>query len=224
MSDGHAPSEPRIPLWLKIGWTVWVLAWAPLHGSHYGAFNFLWFCDIGNVAIAVALWRESRLLFSWQAVSLLFVQAHWTIDVLGRLVLGFHPLGGSEYLFNAATPLHVRLLSLFHAATPPLLVWALLRLGYDRRAWLAQTLTCWVVLPLSYLGGPGRDINWTWGMFDTPQTSFSSGAYLAFCLAAYPLLLYLPMHLALRWLVPRWTTQAGRVERVTDEAVRRSDS
>ena len=203
----------RIPLWLKIGWTAWVLAWTPVYWRHYGPANFLWFCDLGNFALGAALWLESPLLFSWQAVSLLVVQTHWTIDVAGRLALGFHPLGGSEYMFDTAIPLGVRLLSLFHAATPPLLVWALCRLGYDRRAWRAQTLTCWAVLPMSYLAGPALDVNWVWGMFDKPQTWLSPGMYLAFCLAAYPLLLYLPTHLVLQWLVPGMTTRAGLVKR-----------
>jgi len=203
------PPRRRIPLWLKIGWTAWVLVWAPVYWRHYGPANFLWFCDIGNFVLAAALWLESPLLFSWQAVSLLVVQVYWTLDLMGRLALGFHPFGGSEYMFDASVPLGVRLLSLFHAATPPLLVWALLRLGYDRRAWLAQTLTCWVVLPLSYRAGAMLDVNWVWGMFDKPQARLAPGLYLAFCLAAYPLLLYLPTHLALRRIVPRLTAREG---------------
>jgi hypothetical protein len=57
----------RIPLWLKIGWTVWVLVWVPVYWRQYGAQNFLFFCDIGNLLIAVALWSESALIFSSQA-------------------------------------------------------------------------------------------------------------------------------------------------------------
>jgi hypothetical protein len=34
--------------------------------------------------------------------------------------------------------------------TPPLLLWAIWRLGYDRRGWLYQTLTAWVVVPVNY--------------------------------------------------------------------------
>ena len=57
----------RIPLWLKVGWSVWVVAWAPLYWHQYGLQNFLYFCDLGNFFIAAALWLESPLLFSWQA-------------------------------------------------------------------------------------------------------------------------------------------------------------
>ena len=46
---------PRLPLWLKIGWTIWLIVWAPLYWRQYGAQNFLFFCDIGNVLIGIAL-------------------------------------------------------------------------------------------------------------------------------------------------------------------------
>jgi hypothetical protein len=34
-----------------------------------------------------------------------------------------------KYMFDPNVPLFIRLLSLFHAATPPLLLWAIWRLG-----------------------------------------------------------------------------------------------
>src|SRR5438132_54902 len=64
-------SRMHLPLWLKILWTIWVIAWAPLYWRQYGAQNFLYFCDLGNFLIAVGLWLESPLIFSWQATGLL---------------------------------------------------------------------------------------------------------------------------------------------------------
>ncbi|HEV3510588.1 MAG TPA: hypothetical protein VGS05_02720, partial [Candidatus Sulfotelmatobacter sp.] len=61
----------RLPLWLKIAWTVWLIVWAPLYWRQYGAQNFLFFCDIGNFLIGIALWLESPLIFSWAACGLL---------------------------------------------------------------------------------------------------------------------------------------------------------
>ena|SRR5207253_4665382 len=60
----------RLPLWMKIAWTVWVIVWVPVYWKQYGAQNFLYFCDMGNFLIAVALWTESALIFSWQATGL----------------------------------------------------------------------------------------------------------------------------------------------------------
>ena len=135
----------RLPLWLKIVWTVFVLCWAPVYWKQYGVQNFLFFCDLGNFLIAIALWAESPVLFSWQAVSLLVFQTIFVLDLAGAWLSGHHPIGGTEFMFDAHLPLLVRLLSLFHLVTPPLLLWAIWKLGYDRRGWKLQTLTCWVL-------------------------------------------------------------------------------
>lgn len=190
-------ARPRIPTALKVGWTLWVAVWIPYYWAYYGPQNFVWFCDIGNLVLTVAVWKESRLLFSWQAVSVILVQVVMTGDILGRLLLGFHPVGGTEYLWDPVHPLHIRLLSLFHVGVPVLLVWALARFGYDRRAFVLQACASTVVLPVSHLFGPELDINWSWGPFDHPQEVMSPGLYLLVCLVAYPALIYLPTHLLL---------------------------
>jgi hypothetical protein len=71
----------RIPLWTKLLWTACVIAWVPLYWRQYGAQNFLFFCDLGNLLIAVALWLESALKISWQATGLLFFQILFTVDL-----------------------------------------------------------------------------------------------------------------------------------------------
>ena len=71
----------RIPLWIKVLWTAWVIVWAPVYWLRYGAQNFLFFCDLGNLFIAAGLWLESPLIFSWLATGLLFFQTLFTIDL-----------------------------------------------------------------------------------------------------------------------------------------------
>jgi hypothetical protein len=188
---------------LKIGFTLWVAVWVPFYGSWYGPQNFLWFCDIGNFIIAAALWTESRRLFSWQAVSVLAIQLLYTVDLAVALVTGFHPIGGSEYMFVEATPLHVRLLSLFHVATPMILIWGLRRYGYDGRAFWMQSIAAWIVLPIGYLFGPDQNLNWVWGPFDRPQRVVPPLVYLGACLVLYPALIYFPSHWALSKLFVR---------------------
>lgn len=198
-----ATPPATVPSWLKLGWTVWLLVWAPVYASYYGFSNFVWFCDISNVVIGVALWRPSALLFSWQAVSVLIVQLVWTVDLIGRLVLGQHLIGGTEYMFEQSIPLPIRLLSLFHAAAPPVLVYGLRAFGYDRRAWALQTATSWVVLPVSYLLGPSLDLNWVYGPFDEPQTWMPPLAYLGACMLLYPIVVFGLSHLILNALFGR---------------------
>ncbi len=189
----------RLPLWLKVGWTVWVLAWVPFYWRQYGVQTFLHFCDLGNFFIAVGLWLESALIFSWQATGLLLFQTLYTIDLVGALFSGRHIIGGTEYMFDANVPLFVRLLSLFHVVMPPLLLWAIWRLGYDRRGWKYQTLMTWVVVPLNYFWRPEHDVNWARGPFFREQHLMPGLVYLLGYLIVVPLVVYWPSHLGLQW-------------------------
>ena len=103
-TDVRGPISPhaadvRVPMWLKIAWTVWLLIWAPVYGRQYGAQNFLFFCDIGNVLIGVGLWLESALFFSWVACGVLLFQSLYIVDLAGALVAHGHVIGGTEYMF-----------------------------------------------------------------------------------------------------------------------------
>jgi hypothetical protein len=193
----------RIPLWLKIAWTIWLIAWAPLYLRQYGAQNFLFFCDLGNIFIGVALWLESPLIFSWQACGLLLFQSLYIVDLAGALLTGHHVVGGTEYMFDPGLPLTIRLLSLFHVATPPLLLWALGRVGYDRRGWKYQTVTAWIVVPINYVWRPQLDVNWARGLFFHEQHVVPGWIYLVAYLTTVPLLVYFPTHLFLKWLTDR---------------------
>jgi hypothetical protein len=194
----------QLPLWLKILWTVWLIAWVPLYWRQYGLQNFLFFCDIGNLLIGVGLWLESPLIFSWQACGLMLFQTLYIVDLAGALLTGRHIVGGTEYMFDPGVPLLMRLLSLFHVATPPLLLWAIGRVGYDPRGWKLQTLTSWIVVPINYFWRPEHDVNWARGPFFREQRAVPGPVFLLAYLAIVPLLVYFPTHLLLRWLVRRW--------------------
>ena len=115
--------------------------------------------------IGIGLWLESPLIFSWAASGLLLFQTLYTVDLAGALLTGHHLVGGTEYMFDPGLPLTIRLLSLFHVVTPPLLLWAIWRLGYDRRGWKLQTLMAWIVVPINYFWRPEQDVNWARGLF-----------------------------------------------------------
>ena len=148
----------------------------------------------------MALWLESPLLFSWQATGLLLFQSLYTIDLTGAVLTGRHIIGGTEYMFDNQVPLFLRLLSLFHLVTPPILLWAIQRLGYDKRGWKYQTLTAWVVVPINYFWRPEQDVNWARGPFFHEQHLLPGLLYLFLYLILVPLLVYWPTHLVLR----RW--------------------
>ena len=190
------------PLWLKIGYTIFVCLLVPVYWAKYGPANFLWFSDIALLLTLPALWLESSLLASMMAVGVLLLEIAWNLDFFGRLVSGKSLFELSKYMFDPSIPLGVRALSLFHIVLPPLLLWMVYRLGYDERAFIAQTILAWVVLLLSYwLAKPSENVNWVRG-FDKPQTTMSAPAYLALLMIGFPVLIYLPMHLVLKNLMP----------------------
>ena len=197
-------SESGIPKWLKVAFTAWILVWIPAYMSFYGPQNFLWLCDLCNFIVLIALWTESSLLFSSQIVAVLIVDIVWSIDVAAAFLSGVHLIGGTEYMFVPDIPILIRLLSLFHVFTPAIIVFAVIRLGYDKWGLIIQTLLTWIVLPLSYLfTSPERDINWVWGLLGKPQSILPPWLYFLLCIVGYPLVIYIPTH-GLVTLMYRW--------------------
>jgi len=188
-----------VPLWLKITWTIAVIIWAPVYWVQYGPQNFLYFCDLGNILIAVALWTDSALIFSWQATGLLLFQTLFAIDLVGALIFRSHLIGGTEYMFDSRIPLWIRCLSLFHLAMPPLLLWAISRRGYDPRGWKLQTLTTWIVIPINYFWRPAYDVNFARGLFYREQHVVPGLLYLGAYLVIVPAVVYWPTHRLLQW-------------------------
>lgn len=195
-----------VPNWLKIAYTLWFFVWVPVYYFQAGPANFLWLCDIGNAVILIAMWTGSRALFSSQAVGVLLIQSFWILDVLGRLVLGFHPVGGTEYMFDPAEPVLVRFLSLFHLWIPILLLWTVYRFGMDPKGWKVQTLISWMILPLSSLTDPALNINWLQGPFGVRQTLMPDALYMVLCLVLYPLVLFRPT----QWALDAWARRLAR--------------
>jgi hypothetical protein len=199
----------RIPLWLKIAYTGFIVVLVPTYWTSWGPANFLWFCDVAVLVTLPALWLESSLLASMEAVGIVLLQVSWIADFLWRVATGRHLTGLTEYMFDPGQPLFTRGLSLFHAWLPFLLLWLVWRLGYDRRALAAQTLLAWVVLVLSYLAvagptGPAGNINKVFGPNDRePQTFVAPALWLLGLMVFYPLCLYAPSHLLFRWLMPQ---------------------
>jgi hypothetical protein len=190
-----------IPLWLKIAYTLFVAVLVPVYWTRFGPTHFLWASDIALLAMVAALWRASRLIASTVAVAVLLPELAWNLDFFARLIAGrgLTNLDATGYMFNPAQPLWLRGLSLFHVFLPALLVWMLYRLGYDRRAWLAATLLCWVVLPATYLfTDPARNINWVFGLGETPQSLLPAPLYLMGLMLLFPFCVYLPTHLLLQ--------------------------
>ena len=192
-----------IPRGLKVVYTAFVAVLVPTYWLQYGPFNFLWGSDIALLLTLVGLWLESRLLLSMMAVAVLIPELGLCIDLLIRLTVGIDVIAftGTRYMYNQDVPLFVRLLSLFHAALPVILLWSMHRLGYNRHALLGQSILAWIVLPVSYvLSDPVKNINWVYGFEKTAQTWMPEQLYVLLLMILIPLFLYLPTHLFLSHL------------------------
>jgi hypothetical protein len=181
---------------------VWFLIWLPAYWRTWGAANFLHLCDIAMILACVGVWSNSALLISSQAVSALLVGMVWALDAGSTFFLGRHLLGGTEYLFDTSYPLWVRLLTLFHAALPVLLLWALHQIGYDRRGWALQSAIALPIFVASRFTSPAQNINFA---FTDPFFHRAWGpapVHIATSWLFMVLVVYLPTHLLLKWLFP----------------------
>jgi len=188
-----------VPLWLKVSYTVFAAVTVAIYLRKYPLWNFLWFSNIALIATVPALWLESSLIASMMLVGILLPEILWNGAFFVRLATGKRLFGLTDYMFDPTKPRYLRAISLFHVFLPIVLLWMVAVLGYDTRALLAQTALAWIVLPLSYwLGNPKvENLNWVFGWKAEPQTSIPPLAYLGLVMIGFPLLIYLPTHLAL---------------------------
>ena len=196
-------SDPSAFPRLRWAAVAWLAVWVPAYAAVWGPRNFLLLCDVAVILTCAGLWLGNPLLLSSQAVSSLVADAVWAVDAGSRLVLGRHLFGGTEYMWDASFPLAVRLLSLFHLAWPPLLLWSLRRVGYDRRGFGLQIAIAGALLVASRFVGRAANLNFAfrdpiWGLSLEPAP-FHLAATLAFVVAVF----YVPAHLALSRAFPR---------------------
>lgn len=215
LNEVASPHEPTLPMWLRIGFTAFMAVLVPYYWYEYGATNFVYFCDIALFLTLASVWTQRPIYASMAAVGIVFPQLIWQIDFLGNLaglpMMGIPMLGISDYMFDSDISLFGRGLSFFHFWLPILLVVLVAKLGYDRRAFWAWTLTAWIAMLVSYflLPEPGTvldfvnqpsNVNYVHGMSaDAPQTMMPAWAWLTMLIVGLPAVIYLPTH----WLLTR---------------------
>lgn len=209
------PGTLRIPLWFKLLYAAFVAVLVPIYWHHYGPVNFLYFCGFALLVGLPGIWFENSLLVSAPAVGIIAPQIFWMLDFLAEL-FGFRLTGMTAYMFDPALPLYLRALSLYHVWLPFVLLWAVFRLGYDRRAWVACTAVTVPLLIVSYLLVPPppapdpraiANLNYVYGFSDKgPQQLMPQWAWLGMMLVGLPLLVFWPTHWMLRKYIPRPTS------------------
>ncbi|CAN5910345.1 hypothetical protein BH11VER1_BH11VER1_10120 [soil metagenome] len=211
-------SRSLIPLWLKISYTAFLAVLIPVYWINYGPTNFLYFCDFALFLTLFAVWKENRLAASMAAVGILLPQFFWCVDFglqLVRMMLGLEHSGMTAYMFDENKSLFLRGLSFFHGWLPFLLMFLVLRLGYDRFALKAYTVLAWALCLIAYfflppaganLPNPNTPVNvdYVFGLNDAqPQQWMPQGVYLVVWMLALFSLAYLPTHLLLNKFVNR---------------------
>ncbi len=214
MTDFY-PSRHKLPMWLKLVYTVFMVVWIPCYWMAYGPTNFLYSCDIALLMTLLAIWKESRFLASAPAVGILMPQLLWCIDYFSGLLTGSFPIGMTSYMFDENIPVFYRSLSLFHGWLPVLLVYMVARLGYDRRALRFWTVITWLLLTVCYLWmpappapervmdqvNPPANINYVYGLDENAaQTFMHPHLWFALLMVAMPVLIFLPTH----WMLEKW--------------------
>ncbi|MGH9691935.1 MAG: hypothetical protein ACRD4C_12795 [Candidatus Acidiferrales bacterium] len=188
----------KFPDWLRWTALLWLAFWFAAYWRTWGAATFVQLCDIAVILTCIGLWSNNALLISSQALSSLLVDMAWALDAGWRLFLGRHVFGGTEYLFDAHFPLWVRLLSLFHVAMPLLLVWAVHRIGYDRRALALQSAIVICAMSAARFTPAAKNMNF---VFTDPFFHRAWGPaplHVAINACFMVVAIYLPTHLLLR--------------------------
>ncbi|MGB6545399.1 MAG: hypothetical protein WBE97_07215 [Candidatus Acidiferrales bacterium] len=180
---------------------IWLAVWIPVNAKNYGWANFLHECDVAVILTVIGLWYSNALLLSSQAIGILIPDFLWCVDAAWRVTLGHHLIGGTEYMWDTQFPLAVRLMSLFHVALPILLIYAVARVGYDRRGVWLQLGIFAVLLAASRFTPPALNINFAfldpilhrwWGPEPLHFAIIMAGAVVAF----------FPVHWAFLRLMP----------------------
>ncbi|MFZ2959808.1 MAG: hypothetical protein WA705_23260 [Candidatus Ozemobacteraceae bacterium] len=213
----------RIPIWVKIGYTLFMCVLVPHYLRAYGPTNFLYFCDIALFMTLVAVWTETPLLVSAPAVGIFFPQFFWMFDFFGNLV--GHPITGmATYMFDSALPLFARFLSFFHFWLPIFLFWLISRLGYDRRAMRVWWVIAWIAMIISYLflppppappDNPGlpTNVNYVYNVGGNKvQTLVHPHLYFIWIMGFMPLCIFWPTHRFLCWVFPEPTSKENPIK------------
>lgn len=95
--NSHLKDPPK---WLKLSYSLFVIALIPTYWILLGPINFLWFSDIALFCTAIALWKRSTLLNSMMFLSVVLFESIWVIDVSFQLITGKTLAGLASYMFD----------------------------------------------------------------------------------------------------------------------------
>ncbi len=82
------------------------------------------------------------------------------VDLKVALMTGSSVTGFTDYMFDPNLSIWLKVMALYHLALPPLLIWLILRLGYDTRTWIVQVVLTWIIILATwFFTNPSLNIN-----------------------------------------------------------------
>jgi hypothetical protein len=205
---------PRLPLGLKIFMVGFSLVLAVYASAQQGPWTLFYICDVALFLATIGICSERSLPVSMAAVGVLVIQGLWVADLL-LTAMDLSPVQMTGYMLSDNVSIYKRLLSLFHAWLPLVLLYAIWRLGYDARAFWYWTVLSSVVLAISYLFLPrppapvndplmAVNVNYVFGLYmSAPQKRMPELVWLGGMVVMLPLCFFLPAHLLLNRLFAR---------------------
>lgn len=190
------------PAWVRWTALIWLGIWLTIYLKFWGPTTFLFLCDIAVILTCLGLFTGNALLLSSQAVSSLVIDTAWMLDIVTKLTFNRHLIGGTDYFFDTNYPLWVRLFSCFHVVMPLVLIYAVRRTGYDRRALRLQFAFAAVAMIASRFADPYKNINF---VFADPFVHRQWGPvpiHVFAVLAGLTIVIYIPTHAILSRIFP----------------------
>lgn len=193
---------PRVPWPARVLFTLWMAAWVPIIVTTQGPQNFWWLCNLAQFIVLLMVWQPNAFLLSSQAGTVVLIGLVWTLDFIAAWIVGGSPTGITAYMFDEELPLVLRASSTYHLWLPVFVLWLLTRVGYDRRGvWLQCGIGSVAIFGGWWFGEAERNLNYVQAPFGIEQVWLPEPAYLiALCLAT-ALLVYLPGHFLVRWVI-----------------------
>ena len=192
--NARAHRFPRLRWWAL----AWAALWLPVYAQAYGAWHFLFLCNLGLALTIAGIVLDRPLLLSSQMLAAPLLAALFALDLGVRLASGRSLHGGAAHLWDESLPVLVRALSLYHLAWPIVLAWCIARTGYDRRGLALQlALACSVFAIGLWLAPASENLNY---VLRTPEGVPHANAPLqaALMLGGLALAAWWPLHLLLR--------------------------
>ncbi len=193
----YIKTRNNIPLVFKLFYCLFFLTIIYFNIIYYGISNLLWFSHFALILLLIGILTENNLIISMMGLTSLLFYLGWSLMFIFRLLFGFN-FQSLDYMFLSNIPIYVRSLSLFHIIIPFFVIYLINSLGYNKNALKYQSFLGVLLLIVTYILSPEKNINWIYGIVE-PQSMFHPLFYLLLLCFGLLVLIYPPTHFILSY-------------------------